>query len=317
MPNQPPLDHRRHAEPLARSGESSFLTWVRRRQSAQLKLWPNPAVRVAAGDDLAVLDWPGGFVLLGADPVLDGVHVEIARHGPVAGGRKAMNRNLSDVAAMAGEPVAATLSLVVPRSMAMADVQAIYLAAEEAGRVANCPIVGGDFASWDGRLVVTVGILARAHAPVLRGAAAPGQTLFVTGALGGSILGRHLTFSPRLDLGRLIAREFAATAMIDLSDGLSRDLPRLLGDSLGATIDAAAVPIHTDAVRLSRGSGREPLWHALHDGEDYELLFSANASSLPECIAIGTVDSTPGVRLLRDGTSELLPPEGWEHRLLR
>lgn len=312
MSDQPPLD-KYAANPLA--GESSFLTWVRNRQSAQLKLTPHSHVRRSAGDDLAVLDWPGGLVLLGADPVVDGVHLEIARHGPAAAGRKAVNRNLSDVAAMAGEPLAATLSLVVPRSMSMAGVQAIYLAAEEAGALAKCPIVGGDFASWDGRLVITVGILARADTPVLRAAATPGQTLFVTGALGGSILGRHLTFSPRLELGRRIGREFGATAMIDISDGLSRDLPRLLGDSLGATIDAAAVPIHEDAVRLSRNSGRDPLWHALHDGEDYELLFTASATSLPGCIAIGRVESKPGARVMRGGTSEPLGPEGWEHRL--
>ena len=262
-----------------------------------------------------MLKWPGGLLLLGSDPVLDGVHVEVDRHGPHAAGRKAMNRNLSDVAAMAGEPVAATLSLVIPKSMNVQQVKQIYEGAEQAGAAAACPIVGGDFSSWEGRLVATVGILARADRPLLRGGTTAGQTVFVTGPLGGSILGRHLTFAPRLALGRRIAHEFGASAMIDISDGLSLDLPRLLGESMGATIDAAALPVHQDAQRSSRETGREALWHALNDGEDYELLFTADANKLPECHAIGRVDAEPGVRLLRHGRVEPLATEGWEHRL--
>lgn len=227
-----------------------------------------------------------------------------------------MNRNLSDVAAMAGRPVAATLSLVVPRSMSLEQVQEIYIGAEMAGREAFCPIVGGDFASWDGRLVVTVGILGQVDRPVLREGARPGQTLFVTGPLGGSILGRHLIFKPRLDMGLRAAHEFGASAMIDVSDGLSRDLPRLLGHGVGATIHSGAIPIHPDAARLAGQTGRAPLWHALNDGEDYELLFTADAQQLPGCTALGRVDEEPwGVRIEEAGKIVQLAPDGWEHRL--
>src|SRR5687767_11044579 len=229
--------------------EQAFLAWVRRRQEASL-------AGNCPGDDLAVLPWPGGLVLLGVDPLLDGVHVNLSQHGPCAAGRKAMNRNLSDVAAMAGEPVAATVSLVVPRSLSLEAVQEVYLGAEAAGQEVGCPIVGGDFATWDGPLVVTVGILGRTEQAVLRERARPGEHLYVTGPLGGSILGRHLTFKPRLDMGLRAAREFGASAMIDISDGLSLDLPRLLGTASGATIDASAIPIHADAARLAAQSGR-------------------------------------------------------------
>ena len=273
-PHRPPLP----PAPSPPAGESAFLDWVRRRQAGR----PSPGVVSAAGDDLAVLDWPGGLVLLGVDPVLDGVHLDLAQCGPAAAGRKAMNRNLSDVAAMAGTPVAATLSLVVPHALGGGDVRAIYAGAEAAGDAFACPIVGGDFASWDGRLVVTVGILARCLTPVARGTARAGQRLYVTGPLGGSILGRHLTFTPRIDLGHTLAASCRPSAMMDLSDGLTRDLPRLLGHAgVGATLDAAAIPVHDDARRLAAKSGRDPLWHALNDGEDYELLFAADAMRSP------------------------------------
>src|SRR5688500_11869327 len=130
--------------------EQAFLAWVRRRQEASL-------AGNCPGDDLAVLPWPGGLVLLGVDPLLDGVHVNLSQHGPCAAGRKAMNRNLSDVAAMAGEPVAATVSLVVPRSMSMAHVQEIYIGAETAGAAARCPLAGAGLASRDGRPVDRTG----------------------------------------------------------------------------------------------------------------------------------------------------------------
>ena len=292
------------------AGEGAFLDWVRRRQAAVKATH----VLAAAGDDLAVLAWPGGLVLLGVDPVLDGVHLDLAACGPAAAGRKAMNRNMSDVAAMAGVPVAATLSLVVPREMSLDDVKQIYEGAEAAGAACDCPIVGGDFASWDGRLVVTVGILGRCDQPVGRGGVRPGQRLFATGPLGGSILGRHLTFSPRLDTARQIAARCRPSAMMDLSDGLSRDLPRLVG-AFGATLDEAAVPIHDDARRLAAADGRDPLWHALHDGEDYELVFAADSCDLAECVEIGLVDAEPGVRLRRGDVASPLDSQGWEHAL--
>ena len=290
-------------------GESAFLAWVAARQASR----PRPACVVeSAGNDLAVLDWPGGLVLVGVDPVLDGVHLDVSRDGHAAAGRKAMARNLSDVAAMAGRPVAATLSLVVPKSIAWNDLCSLYVAAEAAGEAHGCPIVGGDFASWDGRLVVTVGILAQAERVVGRGGVAAGQGLYVTGPLGGSILGRHLTFEPRIELARRIADECRPSAMMDVSDGLSRDLPRLLG-GFGATLDADLIPVHDDAVRLSATSDREPLWHALHDGEDYELLFAADSCDVAGCVWVGAVEAKPGARLRDGATVEPLAVLGWEH----
>ena len=225
-----------------------------------------------------MLDPPRGRLLAGIDPVLDGVHLDVAAHGYAAAGRKAAARNLSDLAAMGGRPTGLLLSLVMPRAATLDDAKACFEGAASSG----VEVVGGDFASWDGRLVVTAAVLGHADRPVPRVGARVGQGLFVTGPLGGSILGRHLTFEPRLAWGGRLAAA-GVSAMMDVSDGLSRDLPRLL-DGLGAELDD--VPVHDDARRLAAGTGRDPTWHALNDGEDYELLYAAD----------GAVAGVPGLR---------------------
>lgn len=289
-------------------GETEFLDWIRAR---------NPH----AGDDLAVLVVPAaGHLLAGVDPVLDGIHLRVAEHGHRAAGWKAVNRNLSDIAAMGGRPTGLLLSLIAPDTSSQADVREVYLGAEAAAGEGNCAIVGGDFASWPGPLAVTVTVLGVAECPVPRTGVRPGQRLFVTGSLGGSLLGRHLTFTPRLNAGQRLAAQaesIGLSAMMDLSDGLSRDLPRLLAGR-GAMLDAAKIPVHEDATRLARDDGRPPLWHALNDGEDYELLFAADVP--PNDVAaheIGQVNAGGGIRLLDAGQETPLAAEGWEHRLTR
>src|SRR6059036_8774 len=127
--------------------ESDFLDWIRSQRA------PFPIVRLAAGDDLAVLNWPANELLLvGADQVLDGVHFDSSKHDPRSIGRKAMNRNLSDCAAMACLPAAALASVALPRGTSMAYAQELYLGMKEAGEKFDCPIVGGETGTWDGRL---------------------------------------------------------------------------------------------------------------------------------------------------------------------
>lgn len=296
-------------------GEAVFLDWVRRRQAHRRQVGLYPRLLTPAGDDLAVLAPTAGQILLGMDPVLDGVHVELSAHGPTAMGRKALNRNLSDVAAMAGTPVAAVLSIILSRDLTLETAKGIYEGAEQAGDAFDCPVAGGDFASWAGKTVATVAILATADPPVLRGHPRPGDGLWVTGPLGGSILGRHLTAAPRLKEARMIQDNCKPSAMLDLSDGLSRDLPRLVGDTAGATLDASAIPVHEDARQLAGNSRKEPLWHALHDGEDYELLFAAESCELPGCVRVGSIDREPGVWLRRGERVEPLEALGWEHQV--
>ena len=301
--------------PADMSGEHDFLRWLAARPAPGADRVPIPI-----GDDLAALSWGhGDLCLVGADQVIDKVHFDAAAHPPRAIGAKAVNRNLSDCAAMAALPVAAVATMALPRGAGQEYARELYLGMSRAAAAFDCPVVGGDTASHDGRLVVTVTILARAAgvAPVRRTGAKPGHHVHVTGALGGSLLGRHMTFEPRVTWGRLIAQTWAPSAMIDLSDGLSRDLAVLCQASggVGAVIDADHIPIHDDALRAARADGATPLQHALHDGEDYELLFTAEQ---PAGIGrwVGRITAEPGIRLrMADGSVVPVEPKGWDHAL--
>ena len=294
------------------SSESDFLDWIRSQQA------PSDLVRLAAGDDLAVLNWPAGELLLvGADQVLDGVHFESAKHSPRKIGRKAMNRNLSDCAAMACLPAAAVATVALPRGMGMEYAKDLYLGLRQAGEVFDCPLVGGDTGSWDGKLAMSVSILGRADgiAPITRSTAKAGDGIYVTGALGGSILGRHMSFTPRIHEARALAKAVQISSMIDISDGLAIDLARICKASgVGASLDAASVPIHPDALQLAKKTGRSPLEHALGDGEDHELLFTSSARP-PGAVLIGRITADPSLVIGENGRTTLLTPKGWDHSL--
>lgn len=269
-----------------------------------------------------MLNWnPRDLLLVGTDQVLDGVHFDSSKHSPREIGAKAMNRNLSDCAAMACLPAAAVVSAALPRGVGLDYAKELYLGLRDAADAFDCLIVGGDTGSWDGKLALTVAILGRSDGvePITRSGAKPGELIYVTGALGGSILGRHLRFVPRVREARELARSGAVTAMLDVSDGLSRDLRNLCEASgVGAEIDADLVPIHPDAAELSRVDQVAPIEHALHDGEDHELLFTAarELSGLPfPCTRIGRIVEGAEILLVRSGVAEPLAPRGWDHRL--
>ena len=184
--------------------ETDFLDWLRAGPSGRA----TSRVPVPVGDDLAAVRWTDDLLLVGVDQVLDGVHFDSSRHAPDLVGRKAMNRNLSDCAAMACRPVAAVASLALPRGTSFADAAALQGGMAEALAAFGGAIVGGDTTLWDGPLVVTVTILGRADGvvPLTRGGARPGEGLYVTGPLGGSLWrDRHLTFTPRVDEARRLA----------------------------------------------------------------------------------------------------------------
>jgi thiamine-monophosphate kinase len=244
------------------------------------------------------------------DQVLDGVHFDSAVHSPRQIGRKAMNRNLSDCAAMACLPAAAVATVALPQGCGMDYARELYLGLEEAAAGFDCPIVGGDTGSWQGKLAVTVTILGRGGGvePITRRGAKAGDFIFVTGPLGGSILGRHMTFEPRVRLARELAQQSPPSSMIDISDGLSRDLRNICRQSgVGAIVDAQAIPIHADAHKMGN-----PLIRAINDGEDYELLLTSSADR-PGLHRIGIITAEPGV-FLRTGTDiKPLEESGWQH----
>src|SRR5262245_7916208 len=223
------------------SGEFDFISWIRAQQRA------SEFVQLPAGDDLAVLKWDSqDLLLVGTDQVLDGVHFDSKIHPPHAIGKKVMNRNLSDCAAMACLPAAAVATVALPRGASMEYAKELYSGMKFAADLFDCAIVGGDTAAWDGKLVVTVSMLGRSAGvpPVRRSGARPGDHLYVTGRLGGSILGRHMTFVPRIPEARILAATLRVTSMIDISDGLSRDLHHICEQSqVGAIVMASDIPV--------------------------------------------------------------------------
>nr|MBA2708880.1 thiamine-monophosphate kinase [Gemmatimonadaceae bacterium] len=236
-------------------------------------------------------------------------------------------RNLSDCAAMACLPEAAVAAVALPKrplaGLALLDfAKELYVGLREAADVYSCVLVGGDTASWDGKLAITVTILARSAGipPITRSGAKPGDHVYITGPLGGSILGRHMTFKPKIEQGRLIGllgTLGAVHAMIDVSDGLSRDLKHICRQSgVGAIIEADCIPIHEDATALCLRDGISALEHALHDGEDHELLFTGKPQpELEGAIWIGRIVEGNEIQLRTQSGLAPLEPKGWEHEL--
>ncbi len=294
------------------AGEFSFIRWIQQQQAASSQ------VLAPAGDDMAVMRWLGDDLLLSAvDQVIDGVHFDSSKHSPRQIGKKVANRNLSDCAAMACLPAAALACVALPRGCGEQYAQELYLGMREALDQFSCPIIGGDTGSWDGKLVLSLTILGRSAgiAPILRSGAKPGDRIYVSGPLGGSILGRHLQFVPRVHLAREMAARYRISAMIDISDGLSRDLRHICDQSgVRAMLDSDLIPVHPDAHRLAQEDGTSALDHALHDGEDHELLLTS-PDEIPDLTLIGRVEEGEGVYITRGGQAAPLLPAGWEHRL--
>ena len=263
-------------------------------------------------------------MLFKTDGVIDGVHFDSARAKPGEIGHKAVARGLSDIAAMGCVPAFAVVAMMVPRQAREAFIRGVIRGMERTARRFNTPIVGGDVASHAGRLAITVALLgeARGVRPIRRNGARPGDALAVTGALGGSLLGKHLRFTPRVREGLALNRRFELHAMIDISDGLATDLGHLCDESgVGAVIREDLLPISRAARQMAKRDGRSGLQHALTDGEDYELLFAVPRIEGPRVarsgkgLIIGEVVSAPGVYLEGgDGGLREIRPDGWDHR---
>lgn len=230
------------------------------------------------GHDAAVTARPRGRLVSCLDQCIEGVHVT-ADATANAFGRKAANRALSDLAATAAAPRGILLGISAPRERDACWIRATIQGVRKAADAVGAELWGGDLAAAPGpaRLSVTaLGELTGTGKPVARDRARVGQWVICTGPFGGSLGGRHLRFTPRIDAGRRLASR-GATAMMDVSDGLAWDLFRLARASR-VKIELFDVPIHRDARRAAREGGRSALWHALHDGEDHELLATLSES---------------------------------------
>lgn len=308
----------------AERGEFAYIDWIR----SQLRP-VGEGVTIGPGDDMGEVVVPaasgGARVLVGTDTILDGVHFDTATDALDEVGWKALAVNLSDVAAMAAEPLAAVGTVALPRTFSMADAQKLFGGVRRCAERFACPWIGGDVTAWDKPLAITVTVLAHAASPVRRSGARPGQAVCVTGSLGGSLLGRHLTFAPRIPEALTLARAVKLGAMIDLSDGLSSDVGHICRESgVGVVIEAAHVPISGDARRAAELDGRSPLNHALDDGEDFELFFTVDSGDVAAVRALDVgvavsvigrvVDAEAGRTLVEpEGGARPLEPRGYEH----
>ncbi len=344
----------------------------------------NPAVKVGPGDDAAVLAWENGGLgggcpdlVVSTDMLTEGVDFLLERMAPFMIARKSLAVNLSDLAAMAAEPVGCVIAVVLPKKPcffpggwdtggkltrifrhrdekpATGDVrelmQMLYAGFSEISAEANIPIIGGDTNTWDGGLVISVTVLGKTgqknpktgcSGALCRSGAKVGDKILVTGTLGGSILERQFTFSPRVREMFLLNERYPLHAGMDISDGLLLDLWRLTEESgCGAVIFEQNVPVSSAATALSSlqtavsplydwipqdFAAKTPLSHALTDGEDFEILFTAGAEVAERILnekpldipitCVGEILEQKGLWMQNmAGERESVRPDGFSH----
>jgi len=292
----------------------------------------NKSVVTGAGDDCAMLDLglPDRLLLFKTDAVVEGIHFQSGA-SPEKVGHKALARCLSDIAAMAGTPTAAVLTLALPARFDPGWIEAVYDGLNQLARRHEVAIVGGETVTNPQGLLISVAVMGwvpRGKA-VLRSGAEAGDAIFVTGELGGSLTGKHLEFEPRLVEARWLAQEFSIHSMIDLSDGLAGDLRHVLKASrAGAELLKNSIPVSRAAKQDSRAgtSSKSPLLAAMTDGEDFELLFTvASRDAVPLLDAwkkqfpklaltcIGKITASEGITLRGKAGMQLFPAHGYEH----
>lgn len=258
--------------PFTKHFADSVSAWGEEKLLAAIRRWLGPAAPRAPfgmGDDCAVLPAGRGRQLLTVDPVIYGRHFDDAVP-PRAAGAKLLKRNLSDLAAMGGRPTVAVLAVTLDPRVSRKWLEQFYRGLAACARRHRVAIVGGDLAQADRLVAASLTLLGRPAGPriVTRTGARLGDWIYVTGVLGGSIRsGHHYRFHPRLAEGAWLARQAGVRSMMDVSDGLAKDLRALTPRGTAAALDPAALPCRAGC----------SLTAALGEGEDYELVFTLAA----------------------------------------
>lgn len=297
---------------LAQLGEFNFISAIAR------KRLNNKAILKGIGDDAAVVSISENECLLfTADMLIEGVHF-LKTAKPQAIGHKAIACSLSDIAAMGGQPLYAIISVAFPKNLDSSFAKKIYSGMQKTAAKFSVDIIGGDTNAAE-KIIIDVFLCGQVKRKefVLRSNAKTGDCVFVTGALGGSQSGGHLSFNPRVAEARFLVSNYPINAMIDISDGLIADLGHILKQSKkGVILEQGNIPIHPKARFL------EDVFYA---GEDFELLFTLPQKAADklrlnwpfkkvQLSCIGKVTESAGLKLLtKQGKLNKIKPGGYRH----
>lgn len=287
----------------------------------------NPAYPNGIGDDCAVIQTPEGNQLLTTDTITYGIHFDDSVSARNAG-EKLIKRNISDIAAMGGIPQNALLNLLCAPNTSVDWLEDFFQGIRLCCQKYKISLVGGDISSLPrSHFSATLTLTGICQQPKLRRTSLVGDSIYVTGTLGGSLLGKHYRFEPRLKEGQWLAKRSDVTAMMDLTDGLAKDLKELLPKGTQASLHLDQIPLTPEALLTAPKSKQSALEHAFQDGEDYELLFCSNAdeAALLEVFKVAfpstplhrigqIIQSTSSPQYLDAVTGEAIPwIQGYEH----
>ncbi len=302
--------------------EFSFIKWIRSNQKKDKN------ITIGIGDDCAAIRTNGNNVfLVTTDMLVEGTHFDLKKNTPGEIGSKSIACSISDIAAMGCSAKYAVVSICFPHETKTKFARELYRGINKMADTFNIKIIGGDIVSSKKTVVINVTMYGMNEGlkTVSRSGAKMDDAIMITGALGGSILGKHITFKPLLKEGMLLNKKFNINSMIDISDGLTADLGHILEESgVGAVLYEDEVPISADAERLARKTGLSALHHALHDGEDYELLFTLSDKESKKLLAsgcfparlskIGHISKSKGIKMRDpDGKLKRIKPIGYKH----
>jgi thiamine-monophosphate kinase len=300
---------------------------------------PGAGVDIGIGDDAAVTRPTAGTItLITTDMLVEGTHFDLSMCDPKMLGRKSLSVNLSDIAAMGGEPRHFLLSMALPSCTSLEFIDEFIRGTLSVAEQFNVSLIGGDTCSSREGVVISITVMGEQipEKVVRRRGAAPGDLVFVTGTLGDSALGlnllksgergnpatdRHLDPSPRVREGLALANAGMPTAMIDVSDGLLADLGHILElSAVGASLELDKIPLSPFFLEKYRPLCDECLSLALAGGEDYELLFTAPASRNQEIFSLLQRLGTP-VTVIGEITAEerlrVISGDGSEYRIVK
>lgn len=261
------------------------------------------------GDDCAVFTpVPKQEYLVSTDALVYGEHFDSSISAQKAGNKLTL-RNLSDIAAMGGQPKHATISIISSSKLSIKWLSDFFAGIKETSDQYGLKIVGGDLCHLEGpQFHAVMNIIGSSPRPILRNRALAKDRIYVTGTLGGSILEKHYCFKPHLSAGQWLSSESLASSMVDITDGIAKELPFLLSDNTSASINLDNIPISDAAWHLSNQNKQIALKKAFCDGEDYELLFTLNSNADHPKFETQWSSRFPNVKLTQIGT--IVPSQG-------